>query len=783
MPAHSILTDLAWIMLSAAVAALIFQRLKIPLLLGYIAAGFIVGPHLGLWPTLVELENVQELSELGVIFLLFYIGLEFDFGRLRRSFAPALAALSLQTLLMLFLGMEASRWLGLSTIDGWFLGGLLSISSSMVSVKLIRDRGILHQSYANLTIGVLVLEDILAILLLVLLSGIAVEGQMDIKAVGRSTLFIGIFIVSVFLIGKLGASRLMRILEKRGSTEIVTMAALGLIFALGLLAHKFQFSWALGGFMAGAIFSRSQQAERIEQLTEPLRDLFSALFFVTVGMLIDPKALYSNAPVILGLSFIVIICKFSSCWLGFFLAGRPADESTQAALIKSQIGEFSFVIVAIGAKYGATSSDLQSIVSGVAFITILATPYLAQNESRLLRLADRLSPSAAKEFCSLYSHWIGTMRLSLSRNAILKLAKKPITLIGIHFLLITAIIIAAGVISERIAVPDFIPMSQELFQQSIFILSVLASLPFLVDTMRNINVLVWLFSDTALSRPAFQQFSQGYYRSAFNGLILIILLFVYGTVFLLVAAPYFPTGSAFFVYLISTAIVGWLFWKKLIHMHHHWETAVIKSMESVAKERIAHKISSNLKALTSRQPWDVNVEPILLDAKSKWLGMEVRETNLRAQTGALIAGIERGGFELANIDPTTKLYPHDKVFLLGEDDQIQAAREYLNKNGPFHAPEAEAFAFTREIIPPRCNWSGLRIQDSQLRSRFNVTIVGIQKGDQRIIGPSPQEILDEGDLILVMGSKEKIKNFKIILNSQESEAEVTQESQEPQPED
>jgi CPA2 family monovalent cation:H+ antiporter-2 len=218
-------------------------------------------------------------------------------------------------------------------------------------------------------------------------------------------------------------------------------------------------------------------------------------------------------------------------------------------------------------------------------------------------------------------------------------------------------------------------------------------------------------------------------------------------------------------------------------MHHHWETAVIKSMESVAKERIAHKISSNLKALTSRQPWDVNVEPILLDAKSKWLGMEVRETNLRAQTGALIAGIERGGFELANIDPTTKLYPHDKVFLLGEDDQIQAAREYLNKNGTFHAPQAEAFAFTREIIPPRCNWSGLRIQDSQLRSRFNVTIVGIQKGDQRIIGPSPQEILDEGDLILVMGSKEKIKNFKIILNSQESEAEVTQESQEPQPED
>jgi CPA2 family monovalent cation:H+ antiporter-2 len=767
MPAHSILTDLAWIMLSASVAALIFQRLKLPLLLGYIAAGFIVGPHLGLWPALVELDNVQELSELGVIFLLFYIGLEFDFRRLRRSLTPALAALSLQTLLMLFLGMEASRWLGLSTIDGWFLGGLLSISSSMVSVKLIRDRGLIHQSYANLTIGVLVLEDILAILLLVLLSGIAVQGQMDVQAIGRSTLFIGIFIVSVFILGKLGASRLMRILEKRGSTEIVTMAALGLIFSLGLLAHQFQFSWALGGFMAGAIFSRSQQAERIEQLTEPLRDLFSALFFVTVGMLIDPKALLSNAPVILGLSIIVIVCKFSSCWLGFFLAGRPADESTRAALIKSQIGEFSFVIVAIGAKYGATSSDLQSIVSGIAFITILATPFLAKNETRLLQLADRLSPSAVKEFTTLYSHWIGTVRLSFNRSALLTLAKKPITLICIHFLLITAIIIAAGVISERATVPDFLPMPQALFQQSLFVFSVLASLPLLVDTMRNLNVLVWLFSDAALSRPAFQQFSQGFYRSAFNGLILIILIFVYGTVFLLVAAPYFPTGTAFLAFLITTVVVGWLFWKKLVHMHHHWETAVIKSMKSETKERIANKISTNLQALKSHKPWKVNVEPILLEAHSKWLGMEVRQTDLRAKTGALIAGIERGGFELANIDPTTKLYPNDKVFVLGEADQIKGAREYLNQNGSAYAPEAEAFAFTREIIPPLCDWSGMRIQDSQIRSRFNVTIVGIQKGDRRIIGPSPQEILDEGDLILVMGSKENIESFKVKLSNPE----------------
>lgn len=161
MHAHSIVNDLAWILFAAAVAALALSRFKIPLLIGYLLAGFLLGPHLGLWPALVELDNVLELSELGVIFLLFYIGLEFDFGKLKRVIGPAFTALALQTLLMLFLGMEASRWLGLSNMDGWFLGGLLSISSSMVSVKLIREKRLINKPHATLTMGVLVLEDVL----------------------------------------------------------------------------------------------------------------------------------------------------------------------------------------------------------------------------------------------------------------------------------------------------------------------------------------------------------------------------------------------------------------------------------------------------------------------------------------------------------------------------------------------------------------------------------------------------------------------------------------------
>jgi CPA2 family monovalent cation:H+ antiporter-2 len=303
-------------------------------------------------------------------------------------------------------------------------------------------------------------------------------------------------------------------------------------------------------------------------------------------------------------------------------------------------------------------------------------------------------------------------------------------------------------------------LSQDLFQQSVFLLSVLFSLPFLVDTMRNLNVLVWLFSDTALSRPAFQQFSKGIYRSAFNGLILLILLMFYGSVFLLVAANYFPTGYAFVAFLMITGVVGWIFWKKLVHLHHNWETAVVKSMAIEAQDRISQKISTNLQALESREPWDVSVEPVTLSPDSKWVGMEVRQIDLRANTGALIAGTERNGFELVSIDPVTHLYPNDQILLLGESDQLKQANDYLNQRSEDGSSKTEPFVFTREIIPPLCGWIGMRIQDTEIRTRFQVTIVGIQKGENRIIGPSPDQILDEGDLILLMGSSDKLKNFK-----------------------
>ena len=765
MHSSTILTDLAWIMLAAAISAILFSRLKLPPLLGYLAAGLFLGPNLGLWPSIVSLDNVQELSELGVVFLMFYIGLEFNIDRVKQVFAPAFTALALQTLLMLFVGLQASQLLGLSTLDGWFLGGILSISSSMVSVKLIRERGVFNRRHGQQAVGILVFEDILAILLLVVLEGMASEGSLDYSALTTTAFSIGIFIVAIFLLGRLGASRLVRFLDSKGTGEMITMVTLGLIFGVSLLAEQFHFSWALGGFMAGAILSSTRVAHRIEGLTEPLRDLFSALFFVAVGMLLNPASLFENIVPILLISALVVIGKFASCSLGLFLAGQYPSVAGRAALIKAQTGEFGFVITAIGAKYGATSPDLQSIASGVAFVTILLTPALIQNERRILGTIEKLSPHALKEFASLYAKWQDTVEVSFSRS-FFTLIKKPVLRIALYFLIINAILIGSTILSSEVAKPEFLPIADEHFRQALFLTALLVSLPFFVDTVRSFNVLVYVLSDAALSKSVFQTFSRGAYRAVFNALILSVLLFFYGMVFLIVAGHFFPTGATLVVFATASLVLGWLFWKNLIHMHNNWELAFIESMENESQSRIESRIEKNLVQLEKKDPWPVRVESVSIHRNSRWAGREVKHIDLRKATGATIAGIERSGFDLTDIFPHSRIFPNDKVFLLGEPAQIKAAQSYLNEVDLNPSTQQAPFTFSKVIIPPNSPLEGISIFETHFRSEHGVTIVGIQRKGQRIVSPRPDEILHEGDLLLLMGCEDKLHKISELMKTE-----------------
>jgi len=749
----NLLQDFAWILLSAGLVSILFQQLRLPLILGYVVAGLLIGPNLLPFSPIHELENIHSLSELGVIFLMFYIGLEFDFSRLKSILPSALLALVMQTLLMLTLGIQISQWLGWSAMNGLFLGGLLSISSSMVAVKLIKDKGDLNRPYANLTVGILVLEDILAILLLVILTGVALTGGFEWQTASQTSFFVGMFVIFVFIIGKLFAKPLIKMLEDRGSTELISMTTLGAICGLSLLAAKFHFSLALGGFLAGAILSNTRLAHRIEELTEPLRDLFSAIFFVSVGMLLDPKLIFKFLPIILLVSATVVLGKFITCWLGLFLTGNAPQTSARASLAKVQIGEFSFVIAALGTQLAVTDEKLHAVASGVAFMTILITPLSIRFTEAMISTGQNLMPHALREFSRVYHNWFEAIRHSFSSNYFLSLASKPFGRIAIHFFLINGILIGTSYISLRIEWDWGIPFINT--QQILFLAGALLCIPLLVDTFRNLNILVLLFTESTLNQKTAKQFSKGIYKEVFNKLILLFVSGLYGLIFLIVSAPYFPTGTTVVVFFLLNLLLAVLFWRRLVHMHHQFESALIDSLHDHAKDMLSGELDNALTQITQRDPWPVKMESYTIEAQSVTAGKSIKELKLRNLTGATIASIEREGLQQTEITPDTVLFPRDKLLLLGEPDQLKATRKLLGESRQHRymqeAQHATAPSLRKLLIPHHCDWTGIPLKKTPFKSQYGVNIAGIQRGKLKLIGPGPEEWIQEDDLILVLG--------------------------------
>lgn len=491
---HYLLHDLGWLMAAAAFVSIGFRWLKQPAIIGYLLAGVLLGPHLLPHTPIHDTANLQSLSELGVLFLMFYIGLEFDMGKLKPVAGASVLGLAMQTALMGLIGSSVAQWLGWSPVEGLFLGGILAISSSMVCFKLIGERGDIHRPYAQLAAGVLILEDILAIILLVVLAGVGVSGQFDLGAAWQTTFLVGIFVVAVFIVGKLLAPWAVKLLERVGNAETLTLFVVGVIFAVSLLAAQARFSLALGSFLAGAIFSRCAISHDIERLTTPLKDFFSALFFVSIGTQIEPLAIWEQIGPILLVTALMMVGKLASCWLGFVLAAVPPATATRAALAKVQIGEFGFVIATLALSLGVTNPALKAITTGVAVLSIMLTPVAFAMGDRLNRMAGRWVPAKVHSGFKIYLDWIDTVRLSLRESSFLRVVRRPLVRVGIDFLLLNALLIVTSFTAQF--------LGDSTWPRILWGGAALAAIPFLVDILRSLDVVTLAMSEIALSRPA-----------------------------------------------------------------------------------------------------------------------------------------------------------------------------------------------------------------------------------------------------------------------------------------
>jgi len=670
----SFLHDLAVVMIAAGLVTVVFHRLKQPVVLGYILAGVIIGPHT---PPLLAIDNEQTihtLSQLGVIFLMFSLGLEFSLRKLRDVGATAFIAATLAILMMALAGYSLGQAFGWSTMDSVFLGAILSISSTTIIIKALAELGLKKEKFAELIFGILIVEDILAIIMIALLSGFATTGSFSTRdiavTVAKLVSFLGILLVAGLII----VPRLLNYVARFKSNEMLLVSVLGLCFGVSLLAVQLEYSVALGAFLIGAIIAEVRQIVRIETLLEPIRDMFSAVFFVSIGLLIDPALLVQYAGPILIITVVVIAGQIVSCSFGTFVAGHDRRVSLRVGMGLAQIGEFSFIIASLGLTLGVTSGFLYPIAVAVSALTTLTAPYLIRNSDRVAGFFDRVAPSGLKNWLNLYTEWVARLGLREGGNFAMSLVRKWAWQIALNVVLISGIFIGVAALRRYGLVwwPDF-PRGEDGWKAALWLGAMLLSLPLLIAVFRKLRALAMLLSEMSVTRKAGGANTLAL-RAVVANTILAAGCLVLMLIVLLLSSAILPSWKLLVAQALIVAVTAVLLQRSFTRLYSRAQFALQQTLNEPPVPRhepVARALPPILR--------EAVLATVRLPENSQAAGKLIGELRLRTETGASIVGIQRDGTSIINPGPDEELRAGDEVLLLGSEAHLASARAHLER--------------------------------------------------------------------------------------------------------
>lgn len=666
------LQDLAVVMIVAGLVTILFHRFKQPVVLGYILAGFIVGPHTPPFSLITDEESIHTLAEIGVILLMFSLGLEFSLGKLKKVGGTAVLAASLEILGMGWVGYELGRFFDWTNTDSLFLGAMLSMSSTTIIIKVLNEMGRTKDQFAQLIFGILIVEDILGIAMIALLSGIAMTGALSVGAIGLTLGKLALFMVVVLVVGLIAVPRLLGYVARFKSNEMLLITVLALCFGVSLLAHKLGYSVALGAFVIGAVIAEAREIQRIETLIEPVRDMFSAVFFVAIGLLIEPKMLVVHWIPVVVITLAVIVCKVIACASGTFLGGYDRGTSLRVGMSVAQIGEFSFIIASLGLTLNVTSNFLYPIAVAVSVLTTLLTPYLIRSTDGVVNWFDRKAPKSLVNTLEIYTRWVGQLGSQRQPSAVSKLVWKWARQMALNTALITAVFITAAFISKR--PPHWLKpfnLDEDWAKPILWFAAAILSLPMFIATSRKLQALGLLVAELKVKESAAGERTAAI-RAIVAQVIPIAGTIILGLYVLVLSSTLLPTWKVMLVLLLAAGIVSWVLRRSFIKVYSKAQVAL---EETFAQQPIP--IPGHHTAALPSLLQQSNLETITVSANSFAVGKLIRELQLRTQTGASVVGIERSTGSIINPGPDEELQAGDQILLLGNPAQLEAARKHL----------------------------------------------------------------------------------------------------------
>ena len=580
MHAISFIQDLAVIMLVAGVVTILFHRFKQPVVLGYIVAGFIIGPHTPPFGLIHDEQTIKTLAELGVIFLMFCLGLEFSLRKLFKVGATAFIAAFMEITLMIWIGYEIGRWFDWNTMDSLFLGAILAISSTTIIVKALNDLKMKNERFAQLIFGVLIVEDILGIGIIALLSSIAVSGSVSPEEVFSTVGKLSLFMIVALVIGILLVPRVLAYVARFESNEMLLITVLGLCFGFCLLVVKLEYSMVLGAFLIGAIMAESRQLLKIERLIEPVRDLFSAIFFVAIGLMLDPAILLEYALPIVVITIAVVLGKMLSCGLGAFIAGNDGRTSLRVGMGLSQIGEFSFIIAALGMTLQVTSSFLYPVAVAVSVLTTLMTPYLIRAADPLSHKLAQVMPNRLSRVFGQYGEWLRSIQPQGEGALLAAMIRKILLQVGVNLALVIAIFFTGGFFAPRIGRYFQGWILEPSWQKGmIWGAALLLSLPFLIAAYRKLKALSMLLAEMGVKPEMAGRHTQRV-RRVISEVIPILSLLVIFLLLSALSASILPTNELLIVIAVVAAGVAAVLWRWFIRIHTRMQVALLETLDN-----------------------------------------------------------------------------------------------------------------------------------------------------------------------------------------------------------
>ena len=739
-----LIKDLALILVVAGIVTIIFKRLKQPLVLGYVVAGFLVSPNMPYTMSVVDIADIHTWADIGVMFLLFSLGLDFSFKKILKMGSSPIIATCAIVFCMMALGMIVGHSFGWGRMDCIFLGGLLAMSSTTIIYKAFDDLGLRQQRFASMVMSVLILEDMLAIVMMVMLSALASGANLDGGQMVGSVVRIGFFLVLWFVVGIFAIPWLLRSSRTLINNETLLIIALGLCCAMAVISTKVGFSSAFGAFVMGSILAETVEAEKIIKLVEPVKNLFGAVFFVSVGMLVDPKILvdYSVPIMVLVLTILVGQAVFGS--FGFLISGQSLKSAMQCGFSMAQIGEFSFIIASLGLSLGVIGNFLYPVVVAVSVITTFLTPYM-------IRLSTPAYNRLEKRLPKNIIHMLNELAISHPsaaphgnwRSLVVQLTK----IVVIYSILSIAVIALMFTVA-------LVPLRQMLPHWWANAVCGLATVLFISPFLRAM----------VMKKNHSEEFKQLWNESRMNHAALIatiVVRFIIAMMFVFYICNYLTRFTNAVMIVIAVVVVMLMVLsRRLKRRSIRMERMFLLNLRSrdIRAQVYGHKRPLYAGHLLDR---DIHISDFDVPEDSLWAGKTLEELQLRSKFGVNVSSILRGRQRINIPSGDDRIYPCDKIQVIGSDDQLTALSKALKNNLHPEDPNIEKreMKLRQLVISEDGQFFGKTLSECGIRDIYDCMVVGMEEGEENLSMLAPNQRFYKDDTIWVVGEKENLERL------------------------